>query len=82
MALTFGRWGGQTARPAYQEPYPRPLAQPGQPADDYILETEVEASRPPVRLQILRVLQALLIVGIALLSLAVFWMIGLIIGIF
>jgi hypothetical protein len=82
MALTLRRWGFGGGRRDYGEPLPRRIVEPGQPADDYILQTEVEASRPPVGLQLVRVLQAVLIAAIALLSLAVFWMIGLMLGIF
>jgi hypothetical protein len=54
----------------------------GEPSDDYIIETETERPRPPASLQIIRFLQAILIIAIAVLSFAVFWMVGLIIGVF
>lgn len=80
MALTVGPRG-----PAYDEADPTRYRQslpPGQRSDDYFVETESEADRPAAGLQAVRVLQAVLIAVIALLSLAVFWMIGLIVGIF
>lgn len=52
-----------------------------EPSDDYVIETETERPRPPVSLQILRFFQAILIIAIAILSFAVFWMVGLIIGV-
>lgn len=81
MALTWRRWFTRPERRQYQETGPIQYGQPSLPADDYILQTEMEASRTPVPQQLVRVLQALLIAAIALLSLAVFWMIGLIFGI-
>jgi len=59
----------------------RRLQESGPPSDDYILETEIEAARPPVGLQAIRVLQAVLIVAIAVLSFAVFWIVAMIFGI-
>jgi hypothetical protein len=71
MALTLGRGSRGT----------QPL-QPGQRPDDYFVENESDEDRPRAGLQALRVLQAVLFVVITLLSLAVFWMVGLILGIF
>jgi hypothetical protein len=76
MALT-----SEQRRRDYQPAELRPAGQSNQPGDDYLVETGAESARPPVSLQIVRVLQAILIVAIALLSLAVFWMIGMIVGI-
>lgn len=59
----------------------RPAGVSGQAGDDYIIEAETTPARPPVSLLIVRVLQAILIAAIALLSLAVFWMIGIILGV-
>jgi hypothetical protein len=78
MALTWRRGGG---RQTYQPADLRPVGQTGGPSDDYLVETGTERVRPPASVQIVRVLQAVLVVAIALLSLAVFWMIGLIFGI-
>ncbi|HXP03317.1 MAG TPA: hypothetical protein VN808_04290 [Stellaceae bacterium] len=50
--------------------------------DDYVIETETERPGPPASLRIVRFFQAVLIIAIAILSFAVFWMVGLIIGIF
>ena len=50
--------------------------------DDYIVEREDQQPRTPASLRIIRFLQAILIIVIAILSFAVFWMVGLIIGIF
>jgi len=66
MALTVQRGSGST----------------GRTSDDYFVETEGDVERPRVAWQAVRVLQAVLIAVIALLSLAVFWMIGLVLGIF
>jgi len=82
MALTLRRRGMRVDRRLYAEPDTIRYRQPDQPPDDYIVESTTEPARPPVSLQIVRVLQAVLIAAIALLSLAVFWMIGLILGIF
>jgi hypothetical protein len=60
----------------------RPYAQPGVPADDYLVEPEMRPVRPPVALQAFRVLQGVVIAAIALLSLVVFWVIGMFLGIF
>lgn len=73
MTLTMGRQGQDAATLAGQS---------GEVSDDYIVETGTERPRTPASLQIIRFLQAILIIAIAVLSFAVFWMVGLIIGIF
>ena len=73
MALTLGRQGQGDARA---------VGQPDELTDDYIVETGTERERIPASFQIFRLLQAVLIIAIAILSFAVFWMVGLIIGIF
>jgi hypothetical protein len=59
----------------------RSLGQPNQLADDYLVEANAERTRSPVSLRIIRFLEAVLIVVIALLSLAVFWTVGMLFGI-
>jgi hypothetical protein len=59
----------------------RPVGQPNQLGDDYLVETGAEPAQSPVSLRIVRVLEAILIVAIALLSLAVFWTVGMLLGI-
>ena len=87
MALSLRRWMTRRQRIApldpirFDPPAGRPIGQFGQPADDYLVEAESEAVRPPAAQQAVRVLQLVLIAVIAVLSLAVFWMIGLILGI-
>src|SRR5258708_1897811 len=73
MALTLGRQGQGDARA---------VGQPDELTDDYVVETGTERERIPASFQIFRLLQAVLIIAIAILSFAVFWMVGLIIGIF
>jgi len=82
MALTLRRWVGRSDRQTYEPADFRPVAQAGQPSDDYIVETGAETRLPPASLQVVRFLQFILIAAIALLSVAVFWMIGLILGVF
>jgi hypothetical protein len=77
MALTLRRVPEPNGGPGEL----RPAGVPGQTGDDYIIETEATPARPPASLLIVRVLQAILIAAIALLSLAVFWMVGLLLGI-
>jgi len=74
MALTVRRVPGPNGGTAELRPA-------GQTGDDYIIETEAAPARPPASLLIVRVLQAILIAAIAVLSLAVFWMVGLLLGI-
>jgi hypothetical protein len=59
----------------------RSVGQPNQLGDDYLVETGAERARSPVSLRIIRFLEAVLIVVIALLSLAVFWTVGMLLGI-
>lgn len=60
----------------------RPEAERTDPrGDDYLVEGEGPSDKPAIGLQIVRVLQGLLIIVLALLSIAVFWMIGLMLGI-
>jgi hypothetical protein len=76
MALT---WRRGVAR---SEPAPIELVTTGEPAGDYLVQTEIRPTRPPVALQAVRVLQAVVVVIIALISLAMFWTVGLLLGIF
>jgi hypothetical protein len=76
MALTW-RHGAMRS-----EPDPVGFGQPDQSIDDYLVEPEMRPARPPVGLQAFRVVQGVMIAAIALLSLAVFWIIGMILGIF
>jgi hypothetical protein len=52
------------------------------PTDDYLVEGEEESNRPTAGAQVVRVLQILLILVLAALSLAVFWVLGLLFNIF
>lgn len=61
----------------------RPEAERMDPrGDDYLVEGEGPSDKPAVGLQIVRVLQGLLVIVLALLSVAVMWMVGLMLGIF
>lgn len=73
MAATLGRQrqGGAS-----------PIQQADEVTDDYIVETGTDRPRKPASLRIVRFFEAILIIAIAILSFAVFWMVGLIIGIF
>jgi hypothetical protein len=55
---------------------------PHEPADDYFIETEDATPRVPFSYRILRLLQGIVLLIIAALSLALFWLIGLILGVF
>ena len=50
--------------------------------DDYVIVTGTERPHRPASLRIIRFFEAIVIIAIAILSFAVFWMVGLIIGIF
>jgi hypothetical protein len=61
----------------------RPGAEQHDPlGDDYLIEGEGPAERSRAGLQIVRGVQAVLVVVLALLSLTMFWMIGLMLGVF
>jgi hypothetical protein len=51
------------------------------PGDDYLVEGEERPYRPSATAQISQLLQIVLIIVIAVLSLAVFWLLGLLLGI-
>jgi hypothetical protein len=50
--------------------------------DDYIVEGGAKPVRPSVSLRIIRVLQFILVVAIAALSLAMCYLVGLLLGVF
>jgi hypothetical protein len=50
--------------------------------DDYLVEGKGPSGQPAVGLQIIRVLQGLLVIVLALLSISVMWVVGLMLGIF
>jgi hypothetical protein len=50
--------------------------------DDYVIERDDERVRPPVTAQIATALRALMVVILALASLALFWVVGTMIGLF
>jgi hypothetical protein len=54
---------------------------PDDPADDYFIETEDTTPRVPFSYRVLRLLQGIMVLVIAVLSLALFWLVGLILGI-
>jgi|HubBroStandDraft_6_1064221.scaffolds.fasta_scaffold510271_2 hypothetical protein len=55
---------------------------PDDPADDYFIETEDTTPRVPFSYRFMRLLQGIVVLVIAALSLALFWLIGLILGVF
>jgi hypothetical protein len=55
---------------------------PDEPADDYFIETEDATPRVPFSYRILRLLQGIMVLVIAVLSLALFWLVGTILGVF
>jgi len=79
MALTLRGGGG---RESHEPAEIRVVGHPGQPSDDYFVESGEKPVRTPVSLRVIGVLEFILIVAIAILSLAVFWMVGLIVGFF
>jgi hypothetical protein len=87
MALSFRRRTPRRERIAPADPAgfgtvsARPVSAAGELPDDYHVGVESEAEGPPVAHQAIRFAQFLLIVAIAVLSLSVFWIIGLMIGI-
>ena len=54
----------------------------GPPSDDYLVEGEQLSDQPTTAAQIIQVLQVLVIVALAVLSLAVFWLLGVLFNIF
>lgn len=56
--------------------------EPEQIQDDYVIERDDERTGPPVSAQIVRVLRALMIVVLVFVSLALFWIVGSMIGLF
>ena len=51
-------------------------------ADDYIVEREDELPRVPIGIQIIHVFRVVMVVILAAASLALFWMVGTMIGLF
>ena len=56
--------------------------EPDRATDDYIIEREDERTGPPVTTQIVTALRLLMIAVLALASLALFWVVGTMIGLF
>ena len=86
MALTLRWWRRQRIDPMprreFQMAVPRGAAEPVAPlSDDYLIEGDEEPNRPSVMLQVAHFLQILLIVVMAVLSLAVFWLIAVMLNI-
>ena len=86
MALTFWRGDGRRGSAASSDPVSygtldgtQTAPRPGAP-DEYVVVTDIDASRPPAAFQAVRLLQAVLVIVIALLSFAVFWMIAMLLG--
>ena len=69
----------QTSPPSQAFPQPEPAS--GR-SDDYIVEREVEEGRPSVANQGLRIVQNLLLVVLAAISLALFCLVALLLGVF
>jgi len=57
-------------------PDPEPLA------DDYIVERDDELPRPPVGIQIIHAFRVLMVIILAAASLALFWLVGTMVGLF
>ncbi len=66
MSLTMGRRGQDAATSN----------------DDYVIVTGTERPQRPASLRIIRFFEAIVVIAIAILSFAVFWMAGLVIGVF
>ena len=49
--------------------------------DDYLVEGEGPSETPPLALRVVRLLQGVVVVVLALLSLAVFWTVGVVLGV-
>jgi hypothetical protein len=61
----------------------RPLDErPVAPSDDYMVEAEQRQTRAPILPRVLLVAQIIMFGVVALLSFAVFWMVGVVFGIF
>lgn len=56
--------------------------EPDRVTDDYVIEREDERAGPPVTAQIVTVLRVLLVAILAAASLALFWVVGTMIGLF
>ena len=52
----------------------------GLPADDYLIETDAEPQGPDAVDRVVHVLQVVLIFVVAILSFAVFWLTGVVVG--
>jgi hypothetical protein len=79
----IGDLRARTARPAQPPPaHLTPEPPPVEITDDYIVEREVEEHRPPVGAQALRIAQNLMLVVLAAISLALFVLVALLLGIF
>ncbi len=60
----------------------RPNVEPIAPAaDDYLVEGDEQPDQPSTAAQVIHLLQLLLIIVLAVLSLSVFWLIGLLLNI-
>jgi hypothetical protein len=78
MALSIDESG---SRREFDAPASSELATSADDLDHYHVESEAVEARAPIVGQILWVLRILLLLAIAALSLAVFWIIGMMIGI-
>ncbi len=56
--------------------------EPDRATDDYVIEREDERAAVPVSSQVVSVLRVLMIAVLALASLALFWVVGTMIGLF
>jgi len=78
MALSFGQTDSQRQTGA---PPTGTLAPAADDLDHYHVDSEVAEARTPIVQQIIWVLRLLLLLAIAALSLAVFWIVGMMLGI-
>jgi hypothetical protein len=51
-------------------------------ADDYVIEREDERPTPPVSIQVVRVLRLFMVAILAIASLALFWIVATMLGLF
>jgi hypothetical protein len=82
MALTLRPNVDPTVRPDVDPALRRGVDPAGRRADDYLVEGEEEFVRPSSGSRIVNALQILLILMLAVLSFAIFWVVGLLFNFF
>ena len=84
MALTFGR---RRVEPTALPPRNLDIPMRGGPDatepvdDDYLIEDDETSTRPSAMLQVVRLLQIVLVAILAVLSFAIFWLLGVMLNI-